>query len=74
MTLFDDSNILYIGLFNGGNEEVHFKFELLSNGSGGSDNLERNKIIIISVGSVIGALLVVTFLLSVWKTRRIQEE
>ncbi|CAK88944.1 unnamed protein product (macronuclear) [Paramecium tetraurelia] len=68
------SNILYIGLYNNKSEKAQFKITIISNDSADYGQLERNKIIIIVVGTVVGALLLVTCVLSFLKTKKLQAE
>ncbi|CAD8181864.1 unnamed protein product [Paramecium pentaurelia] len=68
------SNILYIGIFNNKSEKAQFKITIVSNDSTDYGQLERNKIIIIVVGSVVGTLLLITCVLSFLKTKKMQAE
>ncbi|CAD8093185.1 unnamed protein product [Paramecium sonneborni] len=69
-----DSNILYIGLFNNKSQQAKFQITIISNESTDYGQLERNKIIIIAVGSVVGVLLLITCVLSFLKTKKLQAQ
>ena len=69
-----DYNILYIGLFNNKSSKAEFNFEIVSNSLTDYGQLEKNKIIIIVVGTVVGVLLLITCVLSYLKTKKLQKE
>ncbi|CAD8176015.1 unnamed protein product [Paramecium pentaurelia] len=66
------SKIFYIGLYNNKSQQQQLKITIVSNESLDYEQLERNKIIIITVGTIIGVILLITCILSYIKSKKLQ--
>ncbi|CAD8094892.1 unnamed protein product [Paramecium sonneborni] len=66
-----NSNILYIGFFNNKSSQVEFNLSIVTTSSNDDyDQAERNKLILIIIGSVVGFLLLLSFFLSIFNNQR----
>lgn len=66
------SDVIYLGMYNPGPLPLQFTLKLI-NSEEHSSSTEINKLVIIITGCVVGALLVLSFVLSVIKSRQQQE-
>ncbi|CAD8107663.1 unnamed protein product [Paramecium primaurelia] len=67
------SNIIYIGLYNNNSLQTTFNFSIVTTSYDDQDEAQRNKLILIIVGSVVGVLLLLSFFLSIFNNQRLQQ-
>ncbi|CAD8166331.1 unnamed protein product [Paramecium octaurelia] len=63
-------DVIYIGLYNNQSKSLNIQFKIITNDTEEESTFERNKIVIIVTGCVVGALLLFAFGLSALKSRQ----